>query len=124
MKTNVEVSHSGKLYLVCTIEQDYVCSTSLETLQRSFNLAKIDANATRSGDALVIIVHLGNTSASLTALDAIKSAVYAIVSASHVFETAERTYLKQLNALAKDLSANAKTKSTSSPKKKGDSEGQ
>lgn len=124
MKTNVEVSNSGKLYLVCTIEQDYVCSTSLETLQRSFNLAKIDAKTVRSGDALVIIVHLGNTSASLTALDAIKSAVYAIVSASHVFETAERTYLKQLNALAKDLSANAKTESTSSPKKKDDSEGQ
>lgn len=122
MKTTVEVSHSGKLYLVCTIEQDYVCSTSLETIQRSFDLAKIDAKTMKSGDALVIVVHLGNTSASLTGLDAIKSAVYAIVSASHVFETAEREYFKKLNALAKDLYAASEP--ASSPKKKDDSEGQ
>lgn len=123
MKTTVEVSHSGKLYLVCTIEQGYVCSTSLESLQKSFNLAKIDAKTVRSGDALVIIVHLENTSVSLTALDTIKSAVYAIVSATHVFETAEREYLMQLNALAKDLS-NAKNESASSPKKKDNSKRQ
>lgn len=123
MKTTVEVSHSGKLYLVCTIEQSYVCSTSLESLQKSFNLAKINAKTVRSGDALVIIVHLENTSASLTALDTIKSAVYAIVSTIHVFETAEREYLMQLSALAKDLS-NAKNESASSPKKKDNSKGQ
>lgn len=123
MKTTVEVSHSGKLYLVCTIEQGYVCSTSLESLQKSFNLAKIDAKTVRSGDALVIIVHLENTSASLTALDTIKSAVYAIVSTTHVFETAEREYLMQLSALAKDLS-NAKNESASSPKKKDNSKRQ
>lgn len=123
MKTTVEVSHSGKLYLICTIEQSYVCSTSLESLQKSFNLAKIDAKTVRSGDALVIIVHLENTSVSLTALDTIKSAVYAIVSATHVFETAEREYLMQLNALAKDLS-NAKNESASSPKKKDNSKRQ
>lgn len=122
MKTTVEVSHSGKLCLVCTIEQDYVCSTSLETIQRSFDLAKIDAKTMKSGDALVIVVHLGNTSASLTGLDAIKSAVYAIVSASHVFETAKREYFKKLNALAKDLYAASEP--DSSPKKKDDSKGQ
>lgn len=122
MKTTVEVSHSGKLYLVCTVENDVTCSTSLEKLQKAFERVHINAKTVRSGNDLVIIVHLENTSAALDVFETLKSAVCAILSATHIFQKAEMEYQEKLSALAKDLYA--ASKSASSPKKKDDSEGQ
>lgn len=122
MKTTVEVSHSGKLYLVCTVKNDVTCSTSLEKLQKAFERVHINAKTVRSGNDLVIIVHLENTSAALDVFETLKSAVCAVLSAAHIFQKAEMEYQEKLSALAKDLYA--ASKSTTSPEKKDDSEGQ
>ena len=122
MKTTVEVSHSGKLYLVCIVENDVTCSTSLEKLQKAFERVHINAKTVRSGNDLTIIVNLENTSATLNMLEAIKSTVGAVLSAAHIYQKAQIDYQAKLSALAKDLYA--ASKSTTPPEKKDDSEGQ
>lgn len=122
MKTNVEISTSGKLYLVCTIEKGPLYSTSVEILQKAFARVHLNAKTVRSGDALVIIINLENTSADFAILETIKSTVFTVIFAAQKFQAANMKYQEKLSALAKDLYE--ATKPTTSPTEESNCKGQ
>lgn len=122
MKTNVEISTSGKLYLVCTVEKGPLYSTSVEILQKAFARVQLNAKTVRSGDALVIIINLENTSADFAILETIKSTVFTVIFAAQKFQAANMKYQEKLSALAKDLYE--ATKPTTSPTEESNCERQ
>ncbi|QOR57782.1 hypothetical protein [uncultured phage cr131_1] len=103
MKTTVNIDSFGELYLICTIEKSYLCSTSLKMIQESLDDIHLDAKTIRSKDVLEVIINLGSASADLDSLKTLSEAALTIVSAVNIFETAKRAYQGNLNALKNDL---------------------
>lgn len=103
MKTTVNIDSFGELYLICTIEKSYLCSTSLKMIQEALDDIHLDAKTIRSKDVLEVIINLGSASADLDSLKTLSEAALTIVSAVNIFETAKRAYQGNLNALKNDL---------------------
>lgn len=103
MKTTVSIDSFDELYLTCTIKQSYLCSTSLEMVQKALDDIHLDAKAVKSKDVLEIVINLGRSSVDLKALKTLDATVLAIVSSVHTFQTEKAAYQGRLNALEKDL---------------------